>query len=101
MTAAGGQTHFRRPSRSTPHSPCWHWRSCEPTARCRTMIARGRSFLIAEQLDDGSWTETTRPAGNVSYAQRISTTGWGLMALIATADRKMEMKSGDAASKVK
>ena len=35
------------------------------------MIVRGRKFLIAEQLDDGSWTETTRPPGNISYAERI------------------------------
>ena len=49
------------------------------------MIARGRKFLICEQLDDGSWTETTRPAGNVSYAERISTTGWCTMALLSTA----------------
>ena len=27
------------------------------------MIARGRKFLIAEQRDDGSWPETTPPAG--------------------------------------
>jgi hypothetical protein len=75
--------------------------SCEPTATVRTMIARGRSFLIAEQHDDGSWTETTRPAGNVSYAERISTTGWATMGLIATADRKTEIESGDRRSKVK
>jgi hypothetical protein len=48
------------------------------------MVARGRAFLIAEQLPDGSWVETTRPSGNVSYAQRISTCGWATMALLAT-----------------
>jgi hypothetical protein len=47
-------------------------------------LARGRSFLIAEQLDDGSWPETTRPANQESYAQRISTTGWALLALLET-----------------
>jgi hypothetical protein len=47
-------------------------------------IARGRAFLIAEQLSDGSWQETTRPANQESYAQRISTTGWALLALLAT-----------------
>jgi hypothetical protein len=52
----------------------------------RRMIARGRAFLVAEQRDDGSWTETTRPAGATSYAQRISTTGWATLALIATRD---------------
>ena len=61
---------------------------CEPTAPVLTIIARGRKFLIAEQLGDGSWTETTRPPGQVSYAERISTTGWATMALFATAPRK-------------
>jgi Squalene-hopene cyclase C-terminal domain len=60
---------------------------CEPTASVKTMIARGREFLIREQLDDGSWAETTRPPGNVSYAERISTAGWVTMALLATKDR--------------
>jgi len=47
-------------------------------------IARGRRFLIDHQLPDGSWQETTRPAGQESYAQRISTTGWATLALLAT-----------------
>jgi hypothetical protein len=47
-------------------------------------IARGRAFLLAQQNDDGSWPETTRPANQESYAQRISTTGWALLALIQT-----------------
>ena len=42
---------------------------CKPTDPVKTMISRGRKFLIAEQRDDGSWTETTRPPGNVSYAE--------------------------------
>ncbi len=54
----------------------------------RRMIARGRAFLIAHQHDDGSWTETTRPPGAESYAQRISTTGWATLALLATRDVK-------------
>jgi hypothetical protein len=45
-------------------------------------IARGRAFLLAQQNDDGSWPETTRPANQDSYAQRISTTGWALLALL-------------------
>ncbi len=53
-------------------------------AEVRRMIARGRAFLIAGQQDDGSWPETTRPAGGTSYAQRISTTGWATLALLAT-----------------
>jgi squalene cyclase len=48
------------------------------------IIARGRAYLVQRQLDDGSWQETTRPAGQSSYAQRISTTAWSLLALFAT-----------------
>ena len=48
------------------------------------MISGGRAFLLEEQLDDGSWVETTRPAGQQSYAQYISTTGWATLALLAT-----------------
>lgn len=47
-------------------------------------IRRGRAFLIASQEEDGGWPATTRPAGSGSYAHRISTTGWALMALLAT-----------------
>jgi hypothetical protein len=47
-------------------------------------ITRGRAFLLAQQMDDGSWPETTRPANQESYAQRISTTGWALLALLET-----------------
>ncbi len=47
-------------------------------------IAGGRAFLIAQQIADGSWPETTRPANQESYAQRISTTGWALLALLET-----------------
>jgi len=54
------------------------------TATLRGAIARGRRYLIGQQLADGSWTETTRLAGQSSYAQRISTTGWALLALLET-----------------
>ncbi len=47
------------------------------------MIDRGRAHLVAAQLDDGSWPETTRPAGAESYAQRLSTAGWATLALLA------------------
>ena len=50
----------------------------------REMVAGGRAFLLEEQLGDGSWVETTRPAGQQSYAQYISTTGWATLALLAT-----------------
>jgi hypothetical protein len=47
-------------------------------------IARGRAFLTKFQLSDGSWPETTRPSGFVSYAERISTAGWAAYALLST-----------------
>ena len=47
-------------------------------------IARGRGYLTEAQMSDGSWPETTRPAGQESYAQRISTTGWALLALLSS-----------------
>ncbi len=50
----------------------------------RAMMAKGRAFLIGSQLPDGSWRETTRPPGYESYAQRLSTTGWATLALLAT-----------------
>lgn len=46
------------------------------------MIRKGRTFLIHSQQKDGSWEETTRPSGAVSYAQRLSTTGWATQALL-------------------
>ncbi len=45
-------------------------------------IARGREFLVKFQLNDGSWPETTRPSGFISYAERISTAGWATYALL-------------------
>ena len=47
-------------------------------------LQAGRLYLLANQLEDGSWPETTRPAGQMSYAQYISTTGWALLALLET-----------------
>jgi hypothetical protein len=48
------------------------------------MRRRGRTFLLNSQQADGSWPETTRPSGGESYAQRISTTAWATLALLAT-----------------
>jgi hypothetical protein len=48
-------------------------------------IVRGRAYLLQEQSSDGSWPETTRPSHQESYAQRISTTGWALLAIMETA----------------
>ncbi len=59
--------------------------SCaDETPEVRDFLIRGRAYLVAEQRDDGSWVETTRPPGGVSYAQRIATTGWATRALLAT-----------------
>jgi hypothetical protein len=56
-----------------------------PSGSITARISRGREFVIGKQLPDGSWPETTRPAGQESYAQRISTAGWATMALLVTA----------------
>jgi len=48
------------------------------------LVRRGRGFLAERQNPDGSWPATTRPSGGSSYAQRISTTGWATLALLAT-----------------
>jgi hypothetical protein len=53
-----------------------------PSAERRAAIERGRHYLASMQQQDGSWVETTRPAGLESYAQRISTTAWCLQALL-------------------
>jgi len=50
----------------------------------RAAIARGRAYLARTQTEDGSWPETTRPAGASSYAHRVSTTAWALLALLDT-----------------
>jgi hypothetical protein len=55
-------------------------------------IDRGRQYLVANQLADGSWQETTRPARQESYAQRISTTAWAALALFSTAPSPGDLK---------
>lgn len=50
--------------------------------RIAMIMKRGASFLIAEQLQDGSWQETTRPSGGKSHAQWISTSAWATQALL-------------------
>jgi hypothetical protein len=54
-------------------------------ADSRALVRRGRAYLLSAQRQDGSWPETTRPAGGESYAQRLSTTAWATRALLATA----------------
>lgn len=48
------------------------------------LIEGARRYLVATQGADGGWTETTRPPGAVSYAHRISTSGWATLALLET-----------------
>ncbi len=48
------------------------------------LLAQGREYLLAEQTADGSWPPTTRPPGADSYAQRLSTSAWATLALLAT-----------------
>ena len=45
-------------------------------------IRKARKWLVSAQQPDGSWLETTRPAGSQSYAQRMSTTAWATIALL-------------------
>jgi hypothetical protein len=47
-------------------------------------IRSGREHLRAAQEPDGGWPATTRPPGAESYAQRVSTTAWAALALMAT-----------------
>ena len=58
-------------------------RSAYTPQELKDTIANGKKFIVSEQRVDGSWPETTRPANQESYAQRISTTGWALLALLA------------------
>ncbi|MCF7765592.1 MAG: hypothetical protein K9N62_18125 [Verrucomicrobia bacterium] len=51
-------------------------------AGLRDRIWRAVGFLMARQEPDGGWVETTRPSGNQSYAQRMSTSGWATLALL-------------------
>ena len=58
-------------------------RSAYRPEQLKEAIANGKKYLVAQQHADGSWPETTRPADQESYAQRISTTGWAILALLA------------------
>jgi hypothetical protein len=57
-------------------------RSAYRPEQLKEAIANGKKFIVSQQRPDGSWPETTRPANQESYAQRISTTGWALLALL-------------------
>jgi hypothetical protein len=56
----------------------------EPQANVQAALDRGRRWLVENQLEDGAWRETTRPAGAFSYAHQMSTTAWATQALLAT-----------------
>lgn len=68
-----------------------------PTAATRALVRRGRAYLVSTQSPDGGWPETTRPAGAESYAQRLSTTGWAALALLATGDGEPPTAPGPTA----
>lgn len=57
-------------------------RSAYRIEELKEAIANGKKFIVSQQRPDGSWPETTRPANQESYAQRISTTGWATLALL-------------------
>ena len=57
-------------------------RSAYTAPELKDAIANGKKYLVSQQRPDGSWPETTRPANQESYAQRISTTGWAMLALL-------------------
>ncbi len=60
--------------------------ACSDSSTAAGMIRRGRAHLVATQESDGGWPATTRPPRGESYAQRLSTTGWATLALLATRD---------------
>jgi hypothetical protein len=57
-------------------------RSAYTLPELKEAIANGKKYIASQQRPNGSWPETTRPANQESYAQRISTTGWALLALL-------------------
>lgn len=57
-------------------------RSAYRPEQLKEAIANGKKYIVSQQRPDGSWLETTRPANQESYAQRISTTAWALLALL-------------------
>ena len=57
-------------------------RSAYRVEELKEAIANAKKYLVSQQRPDGSWPETTRPANQESYAQRISTTGWAMLALL-------------------
>jgi hypothetical protein len=58
-------------------------RSAYRPEELKEAIANGKKYIVSQQRADGSWPETTRPANQDSYAQRISTTGGAMLALLS------------------
>lgn len=58
-------------------------RSAYRPEELKETIANAKKFIVSQQQPDGSWPETTRRANQKSYAQRISTTGWAMLALLS------------------
>ncbi len=54
----------------------------EESAKHQELVEKGKRQLVLWQLEEGSWEETTRPSGGVSYAHRVSTTAWAVEALL-------------------
>lgn len=57
-------------------------RSAYTAAELKDAIANGKKFLVAQQKADGSWPEAAA-ATQDSYPQRISTSAWAILALLA------------------
>ena len=57
-------------------------RSAYRPEELKEAIASGKKYIVSQQRPDGSWPETTRPANQESYAQRISTTAWAVLSLL-------------------
>lgn len=60
----------------------------EASPKKRELSEKGIKQLMEWQLEDGSWEETTRPSGGISYAHRVSTTSWAIEALLESAPKK-------------
>lgn len=58
-------------------------RSTYRVEELKDAIGKGRAYLAAQQKADGSWPETMRGNTAASEAQRVSTTAWALIALLA------------------
>lgn len=52
--------------------------------RMEDLVESGRAYLERTQEADGGWPATTRPPGERSYAQRVSTSAWAVLALLET-----------------